>query len=192
MNFSDYLSEGRYGFPRKGAKGVESDWLDFGQIEVPIGSLWLGDATVVSPEEGYTLKVSPARYIIELKGIDLKGIRTFSRARVFAAGSKHFAVGAKIGEAITDSSIVGICDIAAMQAAVKKGNMEEFEMDLQNATAQAGTGIDTFLYGKKQFDLAYIVSGLGDGAFPVYSLKADSKVVGVEVEFLPPNYIHKA
>ena len=192
MKHSDYLSKSKYGFPKKGIKGVESDWLEFGDVEIPVGSLWVGDVTVLRSTEGRTVKVPPGRCVVQLKGMDFKGVRTFSRVRAFAAGSDRFTLGAEIGEAITDSSMIGICDIAAVEAAVIKRHMAEFENDLREATDEPGTAIETFAYGKKSFMLAYILSGLGDGAFPIYSLEAAGKIVGVEVQFLPSDYVHDA
>jgi hypothetical protein len=192
MKHSDYLSKSKYGFPKKGVKGVESDWLEFGEVDIPTGSLWIGDATVLNSTEGRTVKVPPGRYVVQLKGMDFKGVRTFSRVRAFAVNCERFSQGDEIGEVITDSSMIGICDIAAVDAAVTKRYMAEFENDLREATAEPGSAIDTFAYGKKNFMLAYVPSGLGDGAFPVYSLEASGGAVGVEVEFLPSDYVHDA
>lgn len=190
MELSDYLNKGKYGFPKKGVAGIESDWMEFGTLEVPFGLLWIGDATVLNATEGCTIEVPPGTYRVELKGMDFKGVRVISRVRVFGSNARKLTLGARQGEAITDSAMIGICDMRAVEAAVTKKHTKEFEKDVRDATAQPGTCIEKFLYGKKNFDVAYMLSGIGDGAYDVYALKSTGKVTGVEVEFLPSGYVH--
>lgn len=188
VDFAQYLNKGKYGFPKKGVVGVESDWLDFGELDVPNGQLWLGDATVTDREEGCTVKLQPGRYVLQLKGMDFKGVRAVSRVRVAPRGDKSPGLGARIGEAVTDSSVIAIVDIDALDAAVTEQDTEEFERDIQETTSPPGTTISSFTYGDRSFDIAMIVSGLGDGAYAVFGLEAAGKTAGVEVEFLPAGY----
>lgn len=188
MDFVKYFSKGKYGFPKPGLVGVESDWLQFGELDVPRGRLWLGDAAVTARDEGVSTKVKPGRYVVELKGMDFKGVRVVSRARVIPGMDRSFAVGARLGEAITDSAMIAICDIDALEAAVTKEHIDEYERDVREGMSPPGTVISTFAYGERSFDVAWIMSGLGDGGYDVFALKTSGKTVGVEVEFLPPGY----
>jgi len=190
MKLSDYLNKSKYGFPKKGVAGIESDWMEFGNLKVPFGLLWIGDATVLNATEGCTVEVPPNTYRVELKGMDFKGVRVIARVRVFVSNADELTLGARQGEAITDSAMIGICDMRALQRAVTKKHIAEFKKDLREATAQPSTCIETFLYGKNSFDLAYILSGIGDGAYDVYALQSTGKIAGVEVEFLPRGYVH--
>jgi hypothetical protein len=124
--------------------------------------------------------------------MDFKGVRVISRVRVFGPNARKLTLGVRQGEAITDSAMIGICDIRALDAAVTKKHMEEFEKDVRDATSPPSTCIEKFLYGKKSFDVAHILSGIGDGAYDVYALESAGKVTGVEVEFLPSGYVHDA
>src|SRR5688572_1717345 len=127
MNFYDYLEKSKYGFPQNGVAGIQSDWMEFGDLEVPFGLLWIGDATVLNATEGCTIAVPPDTYRVELKGMDFKGVRVISRVRVFGSNERKLSLGARQGEAITDSSMIGICDMRALTAAVTKRHMKEFE-----------------------------------------------------------------
>jgi hypothetical protein len=188
MDFEKYFSKGKYAFPKKGVVGAESDWLKFGELDVPRGRLWLGDAAVTARDEGCSAKLDPGRYVVQLKGMDFKGVRVVSRARVIPGPDGPLAPGPRLGEAITDSAMIAICDIDALEAAVTKEYADEYERDVQEGMSPPGTTISTFSYGPRSFDVAWILSGLGDGAYPVFALKLSRKTVGVEVEFLPKGY----
>jgi hypothetical protein len=186
MNHIEYF-EGKFNFPEAGHVGVESDWLDFGDLKVPQGKLWIGDASVPTAEEGCIVNVPAGVYRVDLKGMDFNGARVPSRVRVVKKGAK-FAVGPKQGEAITDTAQVGICDIAEMDAVVTKKNMKEFESDLQAQISESPMSICQFVYGKSRFHMAFVPSGFSDGAYDVFALLSGGKIVGIETEFLRPGY----
>ena len=94
----------------------------------------------------------------------------------------------RLGEAITDTGQVAICDIRALEQAVTKPHEAEFNSDILEETRVAGMSVTTFSYGGRSVDIAFSESGFGDGAFHVYPLEAAGKLVGAEVEFLPVNY----
>jgi hypothetical protein len=192
MKLADYLNKSKYGFPKKGDAGIESDWMEFGDLDVPLGLLWIGDASVMDASESCTVEVPPGTYQVELKGMDFKGVRVISRVRVFGSNAPKWTLGARQGEAITDCGMIGICDMRALEAAVTKRHAKEFEKDVREATVPPSTCIEKFLYGKKSFDIARVLSGIGDGGYDVYALESTGKVIGVEVEFLPHDYVHDA
>jgi hypothetical protein len=187
MNWLKYF-EGKFEIPKAGVTGKESDWMELAEIEMPRGRLWIGDASVPNAKEGCTVKVLPGQYRVEVKGMDFKGRRVPSRVRVFAKATRHFTLGARVGQAITDMAQVGICDIAELNSVVSKKHMKEFEQDLQAQVTETMFGGQTFLYGKRTFQMAFVASGCGDGAYDVYALESRGKIVGIETEFLPAGY----
>ena len=189
MDFMEYFGSAKRAQPRSGVRGVESDWLKFGPLNLPNGSLWVGDARVTDREEGMTTRLDPGRYDVQLKGMDFEGVRLISRVRLVPKPLKSIRLGERLGSVITDHATVGFCDIDALEAAVPAQFLEEYDKELGESIS-GGSSITGFTYGGgPAFYLAYVESGLGDGEFEVFGLHLKDKLIGVEVEFLPPGYV---
>lgn len=59
MKLVDYLKKDKQSFPPVGSVGVESDWMDAGELEITKGTLWAGDPIVCDADEGCLVKKVP-------------------------------------------------------------------------------------------------------------------------------------
>ena len=188
MTVEEYFAKSKGDWPKKGVKGVESDWMDVGELEIPHGSLWAGDPWNGNREDGCVVKVPKGTYHLSIKGIDFKGHRRTSRCRLILDGAKSAKPGKSAGEASVDVGVIGLVDMDAFEKAVTETFVDEYMTDIQNATEEPGVGIIAMDYGGKGFQMALMPPGLGDGGYDVFPLKSGTKTVGIEVEFLPNGF----
>src|SRR5207244_2346574 len=91
----------------------------------------------------------------------------------------------KLGTVGTDSALLVVCDLKTME---RNSSRAEKNGRNQKLLIQAATDIAGQLHGtldnKSEHPVAYLLPGLGDGTYPVYSLVRDGKQVGFEVVFL--------
>src|SRR6266496_3124347 len=126
MKLTDYLKKSKQDFPPEGTKGVESDWLEAGSMEVITGSLWAGDPYVCNAEDGCVAKVPKGSYVLEAKAMDFAGRKRVSRLRAYLQGTKDPKLGKQIGETCTDTATMALCDIVALDKAIG-GDNDKFQ-----------------------------------------------------------------
>src|SRR5688572_21732060 len=124
MHFLKYFINDTPDLPKEGVKGKQSPWLDVGDINIPNGSLWIGDARSPNAEDGLTLQVTPGPYVVQIKGMDFDGNRVPSRVRVYLKIAVKPTLGPLAGQTITDCAKVAICDIKELNSIVTKKHLK--------------------------------------------------------------------
>ena len=174
MNLKDYLAG-------KGKEAKTEDWLEFCTLDVKSGSLWAGDPHLANSEDGCVVEVPPGKYVVEGIGMPLMGGRVVSRLRVRLQSEDHPELGEEVGEAGTDSALIGVCDIEAFDEACGEDAGDEVQEAIESQTGD-GYGIIKL----EKFPgavMAFVPTG-SDGGGPVFELlSASGKCVGMELPF---------
>ena len=186
MNLRDYLSKNKQSDPPTGTVGVESDWMNAGEVEVTTGSLWAGDPFVCNAKDGCVAKVPAGTYALEAKAMDFAGRKRVSRLRAYRRGSEELVLGKQIGQTLTDTGMIALCDIVALDEAIG-GDYDRFN-DLITQRDYQDCGIIRFEM-KKPFVIPYVSTAFGDCDALVFELKSGRRRIGMELEFLPPGYV---
>jgi hypothetical protein len=186
MNLADALNSNTEGMPPNGTSGHESDWLSFCSLEVPTGSLWAGDPNIVNRDDGCVVKVPAGTYVLEAKVMDFAGHKKISRVRAILSGTLEPRLGKEIGEAGTDSALIGLCDIGALETAVSRDH-EKFQQAIKDHPGAYFGIIRINIHG--QVEIPFVSSGLGDGTGPVAELKANRRRIGIELEFIAADHV---
>jgi hypothetical protein len=186
MKLTEYLRGNKSDFPPVGTVGIETNWLDVDAfVEVTTGSLWAGDPYICNAEDGCVVNVPNGTYILEAKAMDFAGRKRVSRLRVILQGVKEPVVGEQFGATQTDVAMMAVCDILALDEAIG-GNNEKFQ-EFIVAHDYKDCGIIQFEM-KKPIVIPYVSTGFGDCQAPVFELRSDGNVVGMELEFLASGY----
>lgn len=181
MTLHDYLKVSKDEFPEDDVQGIPSEWMPVATLIVTEGTLWAGDPWLCNEEDGCVVEVPNGTYAVEAQGWDFDGFRVIGRVRARLASVEGGVPGESIGSAGTDSGLIAICDIAAVDEAI--GDEGEGFQDRIEAFAFGDFGVfRAALVG--DVALAYVTSGFGDGWGPVYGLIADDELVGIELDFL--------
>jgi hypothetical protein len=188
MMLADYLKKNKHSDPPVGTVGMESDWLTLDTLEVATGSLWVGDPFVCNAEDGCVVQVPKGTYLVEAKAMDFAGRKRVSRLRVFLQGAKGLTLGKKVGETLTDTGLMAVCDIAAVDAAIA-GDHDTFNDRVVNHNYKDCGTVQFVMNAPIQ--LPYVAPGFGDCDGPVYALRSNRRRVGMEVEILAPGYAYE-
>lgn len=192
MNIQEYFDQSTGSFPASGLTGVESDWMHVGTLSVPCGNLWTGPI-FTDRDEGCTVEVPIGAHEVWIKGLDFKGHRRTARVRVCPATIEEPVPGDRCGEICVDGGLVFVCDIAAYEQVVKGRFERQFQNEFVAASSAAffeshGIRCMSFSYAGRSMDVAHMPCGLGDGTYPVFPIMSRNRTMGLEFEFLPPNY----
>ncbi|SRR5258708_792057 len=187
MNLTDYLKRNKQSFPPIGTVGVESDWMDAGELTVTKGTLWAGDPFVVNAEDGCLVKKVPnGIYVLEARAMEFAGRKRVSRLRVYLKGAPDIKLGKKVGETLTDTGLVTVCDISAVDEAAG-GDYDGFN-EVVSQYSYKSCGIIEFEL-KGPIRLPYVETAFGDCDGPVFDLRSGKDRIGIELEFLPHGYV---
>jgi hypothetical protein len=178
MKLGDFLS-GKGRFP----KGQTTQWLPFCALQVKTGVLWAGDPHVANAEDGCVVKVPRGKYVVEGIGLTLGHHRIVSRLRVHLATAMNPNLGKEVGEAGTDSAMIGVCDIKAFNAAFA----EDGDDAVQEAiAAHTDKGFGIVQVKRRPGAIMPFVPTGSDGSGPVFALMASGKRVGFQLAFIEP------
>jgi hypothetical protein len=186
MRLADYLKGNKRSDPPVGTAGVESDWMDVGTLQVSSGSLWAGDPFVCNAEDGCVVEVPAGLYTLEAKAMDFAGRKRVSRLRVLLHGVQDPVLGEMVGETLTDTGLLAVCDIIAVDEAIG-GDDDRFN-DLVTQRDYQDCGVVRFQM-KAPVEIPYVSPAFGDCDAPVFELKSGHRRVGMELEFLAPGYV---
>jgi Protein of unknown function (DUF4241) len=173
-------------FPRSGVQGVEGEWLSIGNLNVSTGSLCAVDAMMLARSEGFVTKVVPGAYSVQGKGMNFKGHIRVSRIRAFLENSEP-KLGERVGVVGIDTASFAFCDIEDIEKYTDGEAAKEFWKELERVDIQGGEIVALNVSGEF-VRFAACESGLGDGGYPVFALRDGSRVIGLEVEFIPFGY----
>jgi hypothetical protein len=188
MKLTDYLKKNKRSDPPRGTAGIESDWLEVGTVEVATGSLWAGDPYVCNAEDGCVVKVPKGTYSLEAKAMDFAGRKRVSRLRAYLKGVPDPALGKQVGETVTDTATMAVCDITALDKAIA-GDYDGFQERVIDHDYKDCGIVQFEMTGPIR--LPYVSTGFGDCGAPVYELRASGRRIGMELEFLPPGYTYE-
>lgn len=176
MNLKDYLTK-RGTVP----KGGGAQWLPLCTLDVTTGALWAGDPHLANADDGHVTKVPPGRYVVEGMARAQGRDRVVSRLRVRLASEKNPTVGKELGDAGTDSAMIGVCDIKAFDKACGRDAGEAVQEAIE---AQTGAGCGVIRLRKFPGTVMPFVPTGSDGGGPVLALMSGRKRVGIELSFV--------
>jgi hypothetical protein len=177
MNLKEYLSQ-----KGKAPKGKTKDWLPFCTLDVKTGRLWAGDPHLPNADDGCVVKVPRGKYVVEGIGLPFGRDRVVSRLRVRLESAPDPKPGKELGDTGTDSAMIGVCEIAAFEAAYKKeGGADRVQEAIDSQTGK-GFGILTVPEFPDAI-MPFVPTG-SDGNGPVLALMSGGKVVGIELPFM--------
>jgi hypothetical protein len=188
MNLSEFLTHSKPQLPAPRTPGRETGWLAITSFQVSRGSLWVGDPYVVNAEDGFLMDAPNGVYALEAKAMDFAGNRVVSRVRAYLSTAESPETGREIGYTCTDTAMVAVCDIRALDEAIPPNENDAFQDAVMNHPCQ-GCGVIPIRVGRG-FDLPYVSTAFGDTGGTVYEIVSNGARVGFEVEFLPSGYIY--
>ncbi len=167
-------------------KGKETDWLDFGTLEVSSGRIAVGDNTFF-PDKQLELDMPCGTYTIRAKVRDFGTDRRISRLRSFQA--KAPLVARLLGEISVGFNSVSICDPVTFLAALLKHTDDGQNLELIHSLfwdrLNESFGIITFLEDPPA-TMAFVRCGWGAGHYEVFELMSDTTRIGIETIFIDP------
>lgn len=188
MNLSEFLKHSKPELPGAGTPGRETAWLAVTSFQVSRGSLWVGDPYVVNAEDGFLMDAPNGVYALEAKAMDFAGRLAVSRVRAYLSTAESPETGREIGYTCTDTAMVAVCDIRALDEAIPPDANEAFQDAVMNHPSH-DCGVIPIRVGRG-FDLPYVSTAFGDTGGTVFEIVSNGARVGFEVEFLPPDYIY--
>lgn len=165
-------------------KGDESDWIEFAFLPIFSGKLRVSDPMffrdlLPSP----TFDVECGTYQVMAKIMTYPGDRRVSRLRAIL--SEPSTSGSRLDDVGVDFAQVGAFDPVILDEAGEK--MDNAEGEKMVADLDLGAiqefGVVQFGAGERAV-MPVVVSGFGDGGYPIHELLCDGKRVGVEVVFI--------
>jgi hypothetical protein len=188
MTVEEYFSQSVGAFPKPNVPGVSGPWMPLGSFTVPYGKLWAGDPWIVTEEDGVVVTIKPGLCHIEIQGMDFDGHRRISRVRVYRDDAAEFQLKPTEKTVCIDVGELGLSDMVAIAQAIEPDHYEEYMEDLDAASSD-GLNCVEFTYGGKSFEMIMIPGGLGDGEYDVFELVSNGNTVGLEIEFLPDDFM---
>lgn len=167
--------------PQTGQLGQESEWLSVGTLDLPRGRLGLADLQFLPyADDRMTVALEPSTYDLHVRVLEYGADVRISRLRLFR-GSSPGVAGAELGETWADTGVVALCDVDRLEEAEPLANEAaawgEFVEAVMEVELIAGADFEGV-------EVAVLMSGFGDGSFPVWELMDGGKKTGVEVEFI--------
>jgi hypothetical protein len=161
-------------------KSAMLNWHPFHTLMVKAGQLWVGDPHLPNADDGCIVKVPSGKYVVECDGLPSR-CQAVSKLRVRLESAKRAKRGKKLGETGTDSATIGVCEIAAFEAAYKsKDGAEQVQEAIDSLTESFGVlTVPNF----PEAIMPFVPTG-SDGNGPVFALISDTKCVGVELLFM--------
>lgn len=182
MKAENYFRRKSKGTPQKGAVGEFTDWLEFCTFTLVGPKCLIVDANFGPADIGVLVKLSPGKYLVQVKGVDYGGDKRIARLRLLLPGREP-SLGARLGKTFTDTAMTGICDYKVFGEAWSDDNDASYEKVA--AYWKDGQELGVAVLDKKAGAvMPFVTSGFGDGTFPVYALVADGQRVGFEIEFI--------
>lgn len=188
MSVEEYFRQSVGAFPKPNITGVRGPWMPLGRLKVPYGKLWAGDPWIVTEEDGAVVTIKPGICRIDLQGMDFEGHRRISRMRVYREEAVDLQINPTQMMVNIDVGELGVSDMVAIAQAIEPDHFEDYMQDLDAASSGSLEHVE-FAYAGKSFEMMLIPAGLGDGAYDVFELTSKNKVVGMEIEFLPADFV---
>ncbi|HAI11558.1 MAG TPA: hypothetical protein DCM28_07620 [Phycisphaerales bacterium] len=189
MSIQAYLRQSTGDFPLPNVQGVAGSWMDLCTLTLQHGRLWAGDPWLANDDDGVVFNVKSGMYIVQVMGMDFEGHRRIARVRIFDQTAWDFESQPTQVTVKDEMGFLGICDLTAMNHAVEPDHYEDFTEDLDKVIDEDAVECIDFAYAGRHFEMVMLPAGLGDGEYDVFQLMAHGKVVGMEIEFLPYDFM---
>jgi hypothetical protein len=161
-------------------KTAVKDWYLFHTLEIKAGKLWAGDPQLPTADDGFTVNVPAGNYIVECDGLPGR-CKAVSKLRVRLESVEGVKRGKKLGETGTDSATIGVCEIAAFEAAdKKKGGSAAIQKAIDSQKKDFGVVTVPKFPG---LVMPFVPTG-SDGSGPVFALVSGKRCVGIELVFM--------
>lgn len=171
--------------PKDGDLGTETDWMRFTELRVDSGMvLFLDPLAADNPEHGLMVELSAGKHEVWVKAMMYGRMGVPSRLRVILPGTNP-VLGGEIGTTWTDVATTGVCDYEAFAKASQ--NPDKYDNEIRQKVFDIDVYIVVPLDPESEATVAAVTSGFGDGEYRVFELLSESKRVGAEVEFIPPD-----
>lgn len=171
--------------PAPGVRGIATGWMDLGTIPVTSGKLTVSDLWNWGEEA--VVDVPSGDYIAQAQGVSFGAHKRPKALRVVLQGTTP-SVGEPLDEISSDSWGMLIGDVTTWLDGLSDEAIQEFCGSLIGTYAD-GAEINKWAIGSKTARLAMSFTGLGSGGYTPHLLIADSKPVGVVVEFIEDDYV---
>ena len=188
MTLSEYLKDSKPDLPAPGTVGVETDWLPVTLFQVNRHSLWAGDPYVANATDGFLTEVPNGQYALEAKAMNFAGRKAVSRVRAYLNTAGLLVRGQLVGETCTDTGMIGIFDMHALNEAIE-GQNDSFQDVVMNHNYQ-NCGVIRINVGHG-FELSYVSTSFGDTCGKVFEIQSSGAGVGFEIEILSPHYAYE-
>lgn len=167
--------------------GEETEWLEFTELNVPSGRLYIFDPLVSEGiRDGLLIEVPAGLYQLKVKDLMTDKGSIFSRLRIVLPG-KEPSLGKVLGTTCTDVAMTCVSDDEALTPYREDYGMWEKMQDKIFEVLQYSVVYGIANLGTTPRDTFPVISsGSSDGEFPVRELIVDSTRVGAEVEFAVP------
>jgi hypothetical protein len=164
--------------------GEESDWIAFAEMQVASGRLRVCDAGFFDdliPATTFDVPAGP--YWCFARTMTYPNTRRVSRLRVVRGDAG--TLGTRLGDVGVDNGLVGVYDPGLVTVTMR---------DLDRAEILRVTNeMNVREFGVVRFTPAgvmpLVVSGFGDGGYPIHELARDGQRVGLEVVFIGPEVL---
>jgi hypothetical protein len=181
MGEYDVTTQGE--FHRQLPPGEESDWIKFAQLSIVSGKLAVSDPMFfrdLPPPPTFDMPCSV--YEVAAKIMTYPDDRRVSRLR--AALDERATMGSPLARVGVDFAQVGVFDPVVLDSAAEKMDNSEGEDMLTALDAITEYGV-VHLGKDPVATMPTVVSGFGDGSYPIYELVRDEgRRAGVEVIFI--------
>jgi hypothetical protein len=123
----------------------------------------------------------PGTYAVQCRAARFGNDTRISALRAFPEGMLTKR-GEKLKEIPVDCGGIAVVDIDVVHASMNENRERETEW-FDDVLYHSGT-VEVAKWKPTKTDIPYVDSGFGDGSYPVYELKCDGKVVGLEAVFI--------
>lgn len=189
MSIKEYFSQSTGDVLPANVAGVVGPWMELCNLDLPHGRLWAGDPWLANEVDGVVIKVKPGQFRVQVMGMDFEGHRRIARVRIFDQTASSFESQLTSLTVKDEMGLLGLGDLTAMNRAIEPDHYEDFTEDLDKVTIEDVAGCIGFEYRNRRFEMVLLPAGLGDGEYDVYTLQFQDKVIGMEVEFLPEDFM---
>ncbi|MBM2810267.1 MAG: hypothetical protein HW416_1026 [Chloroflexi bacterium] len=166
--------------------GRAGEWRQFAQIDVTSGMILVEDLSFIpKAEDALILELPSGTYVVEHKPVAFGcDVRT-GRLRATLNGSGGL-FGRELGSTWTDTAMTAVTDYVSAEAALQRAGKASFYERIEAAASRSitGRGETVMLDDVIGPMVAFVSSGFGDGAYPVYELTSNGNRVGIEIEFI--------
>lgn len=175
--------------PAPDLPGTHVGWFPITSLALSSGELWAGDPEFswaeLTERVGFRITLPAGEYDVLAFLMAYGPWHGVARLRVCQHGIAEPAIGDEVGQAGTDSALMGVCDAHAVMSAFQaKFGSDGDAAPLDLANHNFGRVGVLQPNGPNDAGIVYVNCGFGDGQGPIYALRNGEDRVGVEFVFI--------